>query len=96
MVGDHQTNLIMKVITLDQVVVGTNLTERADREGRRLSRRSDSLLGILVFGESVELTLGGDEIFVSPNLECEVTEVVGLNVVLRTDCLLYTSPSPRD
>ena len=36
MVGGHQSDLVVKVITLDQVVVSTDLTERADREGRRL------------------------------------------------------------
>ena len=85
MVRYHQTDLVVKVTALDQVVVSTDLTERADREGRRLSRSSDSLLGILVFGKSVELTLGGDEIFVGPNLECEITEVTGCDVVFRTD-----------
>ena len=62
MVGNHQTNLVVKVWLLNQVVVGTHLGERTDREGRRLGSSSDSLLGILVFGKSVELLFSGDEV----------------------------------
>ena len=75
----------MEGAVIDQVVVGSHLGEGADREGRRLGRSLDSLLGILVFGEGIVLPFGGDEILVGRNLDCEVTEVTGRDLVVRTD-----------
>jgi hypothetical protein len=70
---------------LNQVVVGTNLAQRTDREGRRLSRSSDGLQSILVFGQGVELLFAGNEVLIQKNLGGKVTEVAGGAVVASAD-----------
>ena len=57
-----QGNLVVKGSVADQVVVRTHFAKRTNREGRRLSRSSDGLEGILIFGDGVELSLGRNEV----------------------------------
>ena len=59
-----EPKLIVKVATTHQVVVCSDEAERARRKGRRLSCRGDGLLGILIFGNGFELTLGRHEVFI--------------------------------
>ena len=80
-----QTKLVVKLGVTYQVVVRSDETERASREGGRLSRSSDGLLSILVFGDSVELLFGRNEVLFQENLASQVTEVHSSTVVASHD-----------
>ena len=68
---------------------GTGISEGLKAAERLLSttNRSDALQVILLFTDGVQSSyLGGDRVAITS----------GQQVRMRTGCLLYTSPSPRD
>ena len=56
-------------------------------------RRADTIAGFLC---AFALALSGIAIVRSPGLLAPAAIVVALVAARMTDCLLYTSPSPRD
>ena len=67
---------------------------RGPRRGRNIQMSLDLSLEDAVFGKSIEINLPNTRKKVSVNIPAGVD--TGNKIRLSGDCLLYTSPSPRD